>query len=141
MWASGLLPTLVVLFALIALRRLRLAVALIVFHLPHASAHLAGLANELIAEYPLQRLDPRGRIWRASSRRVVFFDVNAELDYDFNLFSVSDKQLLASFPIDFVRCSSAPLLACPTAYTSQNTALSEGGVSSISAVSGSIVVN
>ena len=96
------------------------------------------------------RDDPRSRAARAClwphlacffTPRVVFFGVNAQLDYDYNLFSVSDEQLLASLPIDFVRCSSAPFLVFPTAYTNKNAALFEGGVPSISAVSCSGVVN
>ena len=96
------------------------------------------------------RDDPRARaaracLWPQMARfftpRVVFFGVNPELDYDYNLFSVSDEQLLASLPIDFVRCSSAPVLVCPPAYTIKNAALFEGGVSFISAVSCSGVVN
>lgn len=96
------------------------------------------------------RDDPRSRAARAClwphlarffTPRVVFFGVNAQLDYDYNLFSVSDEQLLASLPIDFVRCSSAPFLACPPAYTNKNAALFEGGISSISAVLATDSVN
>jgi len=84
---------------------------------------------------------PSPHLARFFTARVVFFGGTAELDYDYNLFSVSDAQLLSSLPIDFVRYSSVPFLVWPTAYTNKNAALFEGSVSSISAVSGSVVVN